>query len=338
MTHQLQPHEQLMQVITSFVTTQAVYTAARLDLAEIMGSENIHRVEELAERARADTGSVYRLLRALASIGIFKEEETGVFQMTPMSECLRYSHPHSVKAMALGYCHVFYPAYEEFSNSVKAGTGGFEAFYGVPVFDYFNKHQDQAKIFDRMMTDIHGGETRPMIENYDFSKFRKVVDVGGGNGEVLSKVLMAHEHIKGVLFDLPHVVNRSAENLKEWGVADRCDCMGGSFFEEVPEGGDAYILRHIIHDWNDEDAVKILSNCCKAMDPGGKVLVVEAVIPKGNDPHPYKWLDLTMLLIGGKERTEAQFHDIFDKSCLRLTGIIPVTPLVNIVEAVRKES
>ncbi|THD69211.1 methyltransferase [Robertkochia marina] len=336
MNNQPTPHQQLVQMISGYAINQALYTAAKLDLAELIASHQNMSVEDLAAKAGAQPKALYRLLRALASVGVFRENEEGQFLMTPMAECLRYAHPQSVKAMALGIGKVMYPAFQELLYSVKTGKGGFEVHHGMPVFEYFNVHQDEAKIFDRMMTDIHGGETRPMIDTYDFSGFKTIVDVGGGNGEVLYQLFRKHAHLKGILFDLPHVVKRSAENMKSWGMKDRADCVGGNFFNEVPADGDAYILRHILHDWNDEDAVKILSNCCKAMNPKGKVLVVEAVIPPGNDPHPFKWLDLTMLLIGGKERTKEEFEELFDRSCLKLERVVPVTPEVSVVEAVRK--
>lgn len=336
MTENLPPHAQMQQMITGYAVCQAIYTAAKLDIAELIATNDNLSVAALAEKAGTDASALFRLLRALASVGVFKENEDGQFIMTPMAECLRYTHPHSVKAMALGLGKVIYPAYQKLLYSVKTGKGGFEAYHGIPVFEYFNANQEEAKVFDRMMTDIHGGETGPMIETYDFSRFEKVVDIGGGNGDVICQLLRKHPDLSGELFDLPHVVKRSKENLKTWGLLDRVQCTGGDFFEAVPEGGDAYILRHIIHDWGDRDAVKILSNCCSAMKPDGKVLVVEAVIPPGNDPHPFKWLDLTMLLIGGKERTKKEFEELFDQSCLKLERVIPVTPVVSVVEAVRK--
>lgn len=336
MENSIPPGRQLTQMVTGYAITQAIYSAAKLNIAEHIKDGKVSTASDLAEKTGADADGVYRLLRALASVGIFEEKARGEFDMTPMAELLAASHPKNVKAMVLGMGHVFYPAYQKLLYSVEHGGGGFKEHHGVPVFEYFNQHQEQAKIFDRMMTDFHGGETRPMVEKYDFSGFGTVVDVGGGNGEVLATLLNAYPDLKGVLFDLPHVTGRSVENVKQWGVDDRCKCVGGDFFKEVPEGGDAYILRHIVHDWSDEEATKILSNCCQAMNPNGKVLIVEAVIPPGNTPHPYKWLDLTMLLIGGKERTEAQFRTILDNSCLQFERIIPITPEVSIVEAKRK--
>jgi len=184
------------------------------------------------------------------------------------------------------------------------------------------------------MTDIHGDETEPMVETYDFSAYDAIVDIGGGNGEVISAILNKNPGSKGVLFDLPDVVNRAMENINAAGLSERCRLASGNFFESVTEGGDAYVMRHIIHDWNDDDAVTILSNCKKAMNPGGKVLVVEAVIQPGNDPSPFKFLDLTMLLIGGKERTKEQFENIFNRAGLKLNRIVPFKQDLSVVEGV----
>ncbi len=335
---ELAPHEELTRLITGYSITQALYVAAKLDIAELLVKSDTNHVDDLAQKAGADSDALYRIMRALATVGVFKEREKKVFIMTPKSECLRYGHPHSVKAMVLSMGEVFYPVYQKLIYSAKHGANGFEAFFGMPVFEYFDQHQEQARVFDRMMTEFHGGETLPMVSNYDFSQFETVVDVGGGNGEVLYQVLKKNPEVKGILYDLPHVIKRSAENMKNWGVSARVECTGGNFFHQVPEGGDAYILRHIIHDWNDRDAVKILGNCCRAMKPDGKVLIVEAVIPEDNSPHPYKWLDLTMLLIGGKERTRKQYEVLLEKSCLQLDQVIRVTDAVSLIEATRKPS
>jgi ubiquinone/menaquinone biosynthesis C-methylase UbiE len=204
----------------------------------------------------------------------------------------------------------------------------------MPVFEYLTANPEEGKIFDRMMTDIHGGETEPMINNYDFSAFKTIVDVGGGNGEVITSILKKHKDVKGILFDLPEVINRARQNVASKGLNDRCQLETGNFFESVWKGGDAYIMRHIIHDWSDADAVTILSNCRKAMNPGGKVLVVEAVIQEGNDPSPFKLLDITMLMVGGKERTKKQFEDIFSQAGLKLNRVVPFQNDLSVVEGV----
>ncbi len=334
MENNLPPNVLLSQMIFGFVTSKAIHVAAKLNLADLIASHGAMNCSELADKTGADATSIHRLLRALASNDIFIEDEQGKFSLTPLADCLREDSANSAKAMALSAGSVFYKAYNEFLYSVQTGERGFERAYGMGPFEYLSSHPEEGKIFDQMMTDFHGGETQPMIENYDFSVFKTVVDVGGGNGEVISAVLNNNRNVNGILFDLPEVINRSQGMIAGSGLGNRCIAKGGNFFEAVPSNGDAYILRHIIHDWNDTDAITILKNCKKAMNPGGKVLIVEAVIPKGNDPHPFKWLDLTMLMIGGKERTKEQFEHLFSQAGLHLKRIIPITPAISIVEGV----
>lgn len=332
MEDNLPPQIAMSQMIFGYVTTKAIHVAAKLNIADLLAEHGPMDSSELAQRTGADGESIFRLLRALSSNGIFKEVENRKFSLTPMAECLKEDSPNSTKAMALSAGSLFYKTYNEFLFAVHNGGGGWVKALGDPPFEYLKKHPEEGKIFDRMMTDIHGGETQPMVENYDFSVFKTVVDIGGGNGEVISAVLNKNPKTKGILFDLPEVIQRSRGNIATGGLSDRCHLEAGNFFGSVTHGGDAYILRHIIHDWSDENAVSILSNCRKAMNPGGKVLVVEAVIPEGNEPHPFKWLDLTMLMIGGKERNKGQFQDIFSKAGLKLNRIIPVTPEISVVE------
>ncbi len=334
MDNNLPPQIAMSQMIFGFVTTKAIHVAAKLNIADLLAEYGPMDSSELERRTGAHGESIFRLLRALASNGIFKEIENGKFTLTPLAECLQEDSPNSTKAMALSAGSLFYKTYNEFLFCVQHGGGGWVKALGAPPFEYLQKHPEEGKIFDRMMTDIHGGETQPMVQNYDFSVFKTVVDVGGGNGEVISAVLNKNPDTKGILFDLPEVIQRSRANISASKLSDRCQLIAGNFFESVPNGGDAYILRHIIHDWSDEDAVSILTNCRNAMNPGGKVLVVEAVIPPGNDPHPFKWLDLTMLMINGKERTEEQFEDVFSPAGLKLNRIIPVTPAICIVEGI----
>jgi hypothetical protein len=332
MENNLPPNILLTQMIFGFVTSKAIHVAAKLNLADLIAAKGAMNTSEMAEKTGANEEAIYRLLRALSSSGIFIEDQNRKFSLTPLAACLREDSPVSVKAMALSAGSVFYKAYNEFLYAVQTGNSGFTKAHGMQPFQYLTCHPEEGKIFDQMMTDFHGGETQPMIDNYDFSVFKTVVDVGGGNGEVISAVLNKNPNTKGILFDLPEVINRSQGNIANSGLGNRCIVKGGTFFEAVPENGDAYILRHIVHDWSDHDAVAILKNCKKAMSPGGKVLIVEAVIPKGNDPHPFKWLDLTMLMIGGKERTKEQFGNIFSQAGLKLTRIIPITPAICIVE------
>ena len=334
MQNNLPPKIIMSQMIFGLVITKAIYCVAKLNIADILGADGPMNCSALADKSGAHEESLYRLMRALASIGIFSEDQNGNFLLTPLSECLRDDSPDSVKAMALGIGNVWFKAYSELLYAVQTGKGGFEYAIKMPVFDYLTANPEEGKIFDRMMTDIHGGETEPMINNYDFSAFKTIVDVGGGNGEVITSILKRHKEVKGILFDLPEVINRARQNITSSGLNGRCQLDTGNFFESVTTGGDAYIMRHIIHDWSDADAVTILSNCRKAMKPGGKVLVVEAVIQEGNEPSPFKLLDITMLMVGGKERTKKQFDSIFSQAGLKLNRVVPFQNDLSVVEGV----
>jgi hypothetical protein len=332
MENNMPPKIILSQMIFGFVVSKAIYVAAKLDIADLIAANGPMNCAELAVKTGAHEESLFRLMRALASAGIFAADPNGKFSLTPMAECLREDSPDTVKAMSLGCGNVWFKAYDELPYAVQTGDGGFTKAIGMKVFEYLGRNPDEAKIFDRMMTDIHGGETAPMVDAYDFSRFKTLVDIGGGNGEVITSVLHKNRGIKGILFDLPHVIDRATANIAASGLGDRCQLASGNFFEQVAEGGDGYIMRHILHDWSDEDAVKILTNCRKAMNPGGKVLVVEAVIQDGNEPSPFKLLDLTMLMVGGKERTRIQFENIFSKAGLKVDRIVPFMHDLSIVE------
>lgn len=334
MENALPPKVIISQMIFGYVVAKSIYVAAKLNLADLIAANGPMSTAQLAVKSGAHEESLSRLLRALASAGIFSAGADGKYSLTPMAECLREDSPDSVKAMSLGTGNVFFNSMAELLSTVQTGEPGFPKAIGLLPFEYMGKYPDEAKIFDRMMTDIHGGETAPMIGTYDFSPFKTVVDIGGGNGEVITAILQHFPGVHGVLFDLPHVIDRAANNIVASGLSDRCELVGGSFFETVASGGDAYIMRHIIHDWSDDDAVNILTNCRKAMNPGGKVLVVEAVIEEGNGPSPFKWLDLSMLMIGGKERTHAQFDIIFTKAGLKLNRIVPFMHDLSVIEGI----
>ena len=334
MENNLPPKVIINQMIFGCVITQAIHVAAKLNIADLLAEHGPMDAAALAKASGADEESLYRLLRALASAGIFSIDEAGKFSLTPLAEILRDDNPEGSKAMALSVGSVFYKAYDELSYSVQTGDSGFQKAFNASPFEYLTTHPEDGKNFDRMMTDFHGGETEPMVMTYDFSVFNTIVDVGGGNGEVLSGVLKKNPKSKGILFDLPDVLERSHDKITARGMGDRCKIVSGNFFESVPNGGDAYILRHIIHDWSDADAVTILSNCRKSMNPGGKILVVEAAIQPGNEPSPFKMLDLSMLLIGGKERTKEQFESVFAKAGLKVNKIVPFQHDLSVVEGV----
>jgi hypothetical protein len=327
------PARAIMRLITGFWTSQAIHVAAKLRLADRV-KDGPKSAADLAAATGTHAPSLYRLLRMLAGHGIFAEDSQGRFALTPLAECL-CDTPLSQYAVAVMMGDEHYRAWGDLLYSVRTGKPAFDAIYGKPVFDYLAEHADQAKIFDQAMTGFHGPETQAMVDAYDFSGLNTLIDIGGGNGSLITTVLRKYPSMKGVVYDLPNVVARTAEYLKTAGVADRCRTIAGSFFESIPPGGDAYLMRHIIHDWTDEQCRTILGHCRKAMSPHARLLVIEMVIPPGNTPAFGKLLDLNMLVLpGGQERTEAEYRALYQAAGFRLSRIVPTAMEVSIVEGV----
>ncbi len=326
--------QHLSQMICGYWISQMIHVAARLRLADELHA-GPRTVAELAESVAAHPRSLGRLLRGLASVGLFEETTSGTYQLTPLAELLRDDHPQSVRPMALMMGGVQYQAWGELLHAVRTGETGFVRRFGQPLFDYLASRPEEAAEFDRAMVAIHGREGAAVAAAYNFTSIRRVVDVGGGNGHQLLELLDRHPHLTGLLFDLPHVVERAAPGLATSPAAARIEHHGGSFFEGVPTGADCYLLRHIIHDWSDEESTRILRTIRRAMPEMGKLLVIETVIPPGNEPNFAKLLDLTMLVIpGGIERTEAEYRELFAAGGFRLTRIIPTTAGVDLIEGV----
>lgn len=324
----------LSQLIVGSWVTQAIYVAAELGIADVLAA-GPRTAGELARETGAHGASLHRLMRALASIEIFREDERGRFALTPLGTLLGSDAPGSKRSLARMAGAEFYRSWGGLLFSVKAGEAAFDKVFRKPFFRYMDANPDRRRIYDSAMTGIHDAETTPVLDAYDFGPFRSVVDVGGGNGLALAAILRRHPLARGVLFDLPLVVERAREILAGFDVSDRCDFVGGDFFESVPRSADAYLLRHVIHDWQDREAVAILSKCRDAMGPGGRVLVVETVIPPGNGPSFGKWLDLMMLLVGGRERTREQYVQLFSAAGMRVTRVVPTAHEVSVIEGVR---
>jgi hypothetical protein len=323
---------QMNQLIRGYWTTQAIFVAAELGIADLLADGPKHP-DELGEKAGAKGDMLYRVLRALAGIGIFAEDEDGRFRLTPLAETLRGDSGQRAYARLHG--QELYQSWSRLLAAVRSGEAAFVEAFGLPAFKYFATHPDRGAVFDRAMTGHHGPEAGPMLDAYDFSPFRELVDVGGGNGSLLTAILRRHSQMRGVLFDLPSVVDRAQLAFEAPDVRERCRFTGGNFLESIPAGADAYLLRHVLHDWRDEDATTILRNCRSSMKSGGRVLVVEIVVPAGNDPSFAKWMDLMMVTYGGKERSEKQYRDLFRDAGLHLTRVIPTGAGISVIEAVR---
>lgn len=311
--------------------TQGIWVAAELGIADLL-IDGPRTAGELAEKTHTHGNALYRVLRALASVGIFAEDAHGRFSLTPLADLLRTDASASQRSFAIMMGAEFHGAWGELLHSVRTGEQGFEKKFGVPFFQYMTERPERGKIYDAAMTGVHGGETEPMLDAYDFSPFQTVIDIGGGNGLVLAAILQRHPTIKGILFDLPAVADRARSIISGAGLSDRCQIVGGDFFSSVPVGGDAYVMRHIIHDWDDDEAIAILRNCREAMNPEGRILVVETVIPPGNEPCFGKWLDLMMLVVGGCERTEEQYRRLFSEAGLKLNRIVPTALEISVIE------
>jgi hypothetical protein len=325
------PRQQLIGMITSYWTAQSIHVAAKLKLADLI-KNGPKSAAELAQATKTHPPSLYRLLRALSSVEIFSEDEQGRFSMTPIAECL-LEEPGSQWAVAMMMGDEHFRSWGELLYSVQTGKPAFDHVFGKGVFDYLSEHAEQAKIFDAAMTGFHGPETQAMIDAYDYSGVNTLVDIGGGNGTVLSAVLGKNPAMKGILYDLPDVIERAKKNLADAGLASRCQTIPGSFFEAAPPGGDAYQMRHIIHDWTDEQCHTILGHIRKVIPKTGRLLVIEMVIKPGNEFQPAKWLDLNMLVLpGGRERTEAEYRDMYAKAGFCLERVVPTPTEVSVIE------
>ena len=326
--------EALLQMITGFWTSQAILAAAKLGIADLVKDEP-KSCEALAQSTGVRSQALVRLLRALASVGVFREEADGRFGSTPLAGYLQTGVPGSMQAFALLQEYQYDP-WGALLHSMQTEETAFKAVFGQELFPYLTAHPAAASVFDEAMTNITTQVAEAVVAAYDFAPFGTLVDVGGGAGALLTAILTAYPALRGVLFDVPHVAEDTRQRIAAAGLGERCDIEAGDFFQAVPQGGDAYLLRWIIHDWDDERAVAILKRCHQAMTTQSKLLVIEAVLPTGNAPFFHKWMDLTMMVItGGRERTEAEYRALFEAAGFQLTQIIPTASEMSVIEGVR---
>src|SRR5437667_78607 len=321
--------------------SQAIAVAAELGIADLL-KKGTKTAAQIARSASASEDGVYRLLRALGSVGLFAETENRTFRLTRLGKLLCADSPQTLGAYArfVGHESTWRP-WGELGHSVRTGQPAFDRVFLcvlVPEKSYAaTTALDSQVLFDAAMTSISTWESKAVVAAYDFSGTSTLVDVAGGHGLMIMTILKANRKMRGVLFDLPHVTAGAATLLRTGGAADRCQIVSGDFFTSVPEGADAYIMKHILHDWDDERAIQILRNCHSAMRRGGKVLIVDAVIPPGNAAHFGKLLDLEMLALTprGRERTQAEFRAVLQRSGFKLRRVIPTETHLSVVEGVR---
>jgi hypothetical protein len=320
---------------TAYWVSRIVHLAAELGLADHLAAGPL-TADELASRTKTHAPALYRVLRTLASLGLFTEDTTRRFSLTPMGEALKTGASGSARAtiLTLGGEPVS-AAWQQLIYSVRTGKPAFEQVHGKPIFAWLAEHPNDAALFGETMIGFHGAEPAAVASAYDFSGFSTVVDVGGGTGNLLTTILGKHSQPRGVLFDMPHVASEATALIKTRGLSDRVRVEVGDFFQTVPKGGDVYLLSHVIHDWSEEQCQTILANCRRAMKADSRLLLIEMVLPPGDAPHPGKLLDMMMLVApGGQERTADEYRTLLKSSGFRLVQVIPTNSAVSIVEAV----
>ena len=326
----------MLQLISGFWIARCIYVTAKLGIADLL-KDGPKTAAELATATGTDTPSLFRCLRALASVGVLNHDAENRFANTPVSETLRSDIRGSLRAFAmteLGEEH--YPAWGELLHSVRTGEIAFNKAFGVDIWEFFAKHPDNAKIFNDAMSGMTAQANEAILSEYDFGSIGTLMDVGGGHGGLITSILQRHANMRGILFDAPQVIDGAKAPVDASGVGDRCQLVGGNFFESVPSGADAIILKWIIHDWNDEQCVTILKNCHRALPEDGKLILVEAVVPATNEPHFSKFIDLNMLVMtGGRERTEEEFRALYEASGFRLTRVVPTESPFSVIEGLK---
>jgi hypothetical protein len=323
----------LMRMVLGFQASQAIHVTAQLGLADLI-KDGTKSADELGPQVGANPASLYRLMRAVAALGVFHEDNAKRFSLTEMGECLRSDAktPVAPAAFYFGLPH-YWAAWGDLLHSVKTGESAFKHLYGMSSWDYFQAHPNVGSAFDRVMSGNSRSDAAAAIAAYDFSKFSRIIDIAGGQGVLLSEILVAYPDARGVLFDQPNVIARAAAPSAA-GVADRVELVAGDFFKSVPASGDAYLLKLIIHDWDDAKCGTILKKIRNVIDPAGRVIVLERVIEPPNQGDMTKLSDLNMMVSpGGIERTEDEFAAMFAGSGFRLEKIIGTRSRLSVIEA-----
>ena len=329
--------QRLMDLAIGHWAAELILQAAEMSLADKFTGDAPRTAKDLAGEYGMRHRELYRYLRSLTGLGLLASVGEDSFRLTDLGAALKTGAPGAARSAYIALVgDMVKPAWKAFDHGLFTGNTGFEKAHGKSLFEYLRDNPGMATFFSETMVGFHGREPPAVAEAYDFSGIGSLVDVGGASGNMLGHVLSRHPNLKGVLYDLPHVVADAPGLLASHGVADRVSIEGGSFFESVPKGHDAYLLSHIIHDWDDGENATILGNVREAMKPDGKLLIVEMVLPEGDEPHMGKMLDMMMMLVpGGEERTAAEYAELLEPNGFRVTRVVPTNSAVSVVEAVR---
>ena len=334
--HRPPPPAQMFLLLGGFRISQALYAATVLGVGDqlVSGSEPI---EVLAERSGAHPPSLYRLLRTLASVGVFTEPEPGVFALNPLGQLLASGQPGSMRDVVIMFMETHYAPFGDLLETIRTGQPAAERFYGQPFFGWLSQHPEQASRFTTAMASLTGVFKGAAIAALPLDSAQTIVDVGGADGSVLAAILAGHSDLRGVLFDLPHVITDAPKILARYGVADRVDCIAGDFFESVPADADLYLASMVLHDWSDQQAQCILGNIAEAGGSGARLLVLDFVVLPGDAPHMAKISDLNMLAVtGGKERTETEWRELLTAAGFTGIGIHNTDTPFSVIQATVK--
>jgi hypothetical protein len=322
----------MFQMVTGKWVSAAVGMAARFAIADHLES-GAKTVTELAALSGTHAPSLFRLLRATASLGVFAEQPDGRFAQTPLSDCLRSGSPAGIRNLAMMMLDEWHMrTWAGMPATIETGKPAAEIVLGMPPFEWITRNPDQAVNFNNAMTDLSMVHAPAVAASYDFSGFTHLVDVGGGHGMLLAEILRRHTALQATLCELPYVVEQAKAGPILAPFASRCSFAGGSFLDAVPAGGDAYIMKHILHDWDDEHCVTILKHVRGAIAKGGKLLVVDYVVAPPNAPDPSKLMDLEMLMIGGKERSESEWRELFRSGGFAFQRAVPTKVGLSVIE------
>jgi hypothetical protein len=327
---------EVLNIARSYMQSACLYAVAKLKIADHLAGGPL-AVAEIARAANANADALYRTMRALASVGVFHETAPRTFANTPVSNALRSDVPGSARDAVLFMVDAMHlKIYGDLAHSVETGKPVFKKVTGMEPFEFFMKDQEENRLFNAAMTSIATGIVRPVIEAYDFGESGTIADVGGGHGALISAILGKHRGLQGILFDLPPIAEGGRKMLEARGVASRCQIIGGDFFKSVPPA-DQYVMKSVIHDWDDERSITILKNCASALkSPAGKICLLEMPIGPLNEPGMAKWIDMEMLAVaGGRERTEAEYAELFSKAGLRLGRVVRTASPIAVIEALK---
>ena len=330
------PQQVLMQIPEGMWVAQCVATAARLGIADALAQSQPQGSRTLARAVGADASALTRLLRALASLGVLAEPSPQQYALTPVSELLRQDVPGSMRDWLIAETDTpHWQAWGQLYEGVRSGRTAIPELFGMHIYDYYAAHPADLAYFSRAMGNVSALVAKGTVQHYDFSRARHIVDVGGADGGLLLAILEANPHVHGTVFDRPQVVGAARQAIEAKNYQARCEAVAGDFFEAVPQGGDLYVLKFILVDWKDAEALRILQNCRTAITPDGKLLVIEMTIPDTNEPSPGQLFDLNMLVMtGGQERTQSEYGALLAKAGFRLNRVVPTGSPFQVLEAI----